>query len=162
MTAAEKLIKTAKQLMALQSEFARDVAAVENDHTIPTSAAHMIIAESINLASGFYDTLREGNKKYLEEMVDHNQAVHQTLYIAGVEIPGRTYTPKPVTGFEVLNKEDPTVWAMVLEAASKTNPEVIQKRLTDSKVTREFLEACGGLVAEKPTGAITWSITKTK
>lgn len=162
MTKAEALFETAKQLMALQSTFAQQITDLENDAATPKAQAHMFIAEAISLASGFYDKLKEGNKLYLEEMVDKGDYTYTNTYIAGCVIEGKTYTAKPVKGYELLNKEDPKVWALVLAAAAKNNPEVIQKRITDSKVTEQFLKDCGGLVAEKTSDAYTWSVTKTK
>lgn len=161
-TKAEALFETAKQLMALQATFAQQITALENDAETPKAQAHMFIAEAISLASSFYEKLKEGNKLYLEEMVDKGDYTYTNVYIAGCQIEGKTYTAKPVKGYELLNKEDPKVWALVLAAAAKNNPEVIQKRITDSKVTKEFLADCGGLVAEKTSDAYTWSVTKTK
>lgn len=162
MTKAEELFETAKKLMELQSVFAQQITALENDAETPKAQAHMFISEAISLASSFYDKLKEGNKLYLEEMVDKGNYTYENVYIAGVQVEGKTYVAKPVKGYELLNKEDPKVWALVLAAAAKNNPEVIQKRITDSKVTEQFLKDCGGLVAEKSSDAYTWSVTKTK
>lgn len=162
MTKAEQLIETAKQLMALQATFAQQVTALENDEETPKAMAHMIIGEAISLASSLYEDLKEGNKRFLEEMVDKGDYTYKSVYVAGVEIEGKSYTTKPVKGFELLNKDDPKAWAHVLIAAAKNNPEVIQKRITDSKVTEQFLKDCDGMVAIKDTDAYTWSVTKTK
>lgn len=162
MTKAEQLIETAKQLMALQATFAQQVTALENDEETPKAQAHMIIGEAISLASSLYESLKEGNKLFLEEMVEKGNYSYPSMKIAGVDIEGKTYTTKEVKGFELLNKEDPKVWAHVLAAAAKNNPEVIQKRITDSKVTEGFLRDCDGFVAVKATGAYNWSVTKTK
>lgn len=162
MTKAEELFETAKQLMALQAVFAQKIAALETDPETPKAQAHMFIAEAISLASSLYDDMKEGNKKFLEEMVDKGDYTYTNTYVAGCQVEGKSYTTKPVKGFELLNKEDPKVWAMVLQAAAKNNPEVIQKRITDSKVTEQFLIDCQGCVAVKTSDAYTWSVTKTK
>lgn len=162
MTTVEALFETAKKLMELQSAFAQQITAVENDETVPKARAHMLIGEAINLASGAYDDMKEGNKLFLEEMVEKGSYTYTNEYISGVQVEGKTYTAKPVKGYELLNKDDPKVWAMVLAAAAKNNPEVIQKRITDSKVTEQFLKDCGGCVAVKTSDAFTWSVTKTK
>ncbi|MNL07665.1 hypothetical protein D3C87_1283510 [compost metagenome] len=161
-TKAEALFETAKKLMELQAVFAQQITALENDAETPKAQAHMFISEAISLASSFYEKLKEGNKLYLDEMVEKGNYTYTNTYIAGVQIEGKTYTAKPVKGYELLNKEDPKVWALVLAAAAKNNPEVIQKRITDSKVTKEFLADCQGLVAEKTSDDYTWSVTKTK
>ncbi|MOA68009.1 hypothetical protein D3C78_1954290 [compost metagenome] len=70
MTKAEELFETAKKLMELQSIFAQQITALENDVETPKAQAHMFIAEAISLASSFYDKLKEGNKLYLDETVD--------------------------------------------------------------------------------------------
>ncbi|MNB92525.1 hypothetical protein D3C75_396290 [compost metagenome] len=162
MTTVEALFETAKKLMELQSVFAQQITAVENDPETPKAKAHMMIGEAIDLASGVYETLKEGNKLFLKEMVERGEYSYTNEYVAGVQVEGKTYTAVPVKGYELLNKEDPKVWAIVLAAAAKNNPEVIQKRITDSKVTKEFLADCQGLVAEKTTDDFNWSVKKTK
>lgn len=162
MTKAEQLFETAKKLMELQSVFAQQITALENDSTVEKARAHMYISEAISLASSLYEDLKADNKLFLEEMVDEGTYSYKNEYVAGVQIEGKSYTTSPVKGYELLNKDDPKVWAIVLAAAANCNPEVIQKRITDSKVTEKFLEACGGLVAVKATDAYTWSVKKTK
>ena len=95
-TKAEALFETAKQLMALQSVFAQQITDVENDPSLPKAQAHMFIGEAISLASSLYDDLKEGNKKFLEEMVDQGNYTYTNTYIAGCQIEGKSYTTKPV------------------------------------------------------------------
>lgn len=162
MNKVEALYETAKKLMELQSVFAQQITALENDPETPKAKAHMYIADAIDLASGVYEDLKAGNKLFLTQMVERGAYTYTNEYVCGVEVEGKSYTAVPVKGYELLNKDDPKVWAIVLAAAAKNNPEVIQKRITDSKVTKQFLEDCEGLVAEKTTDDFNWSVKKTK
>lgn len=162
MNKVEALYETAKKLMELQSVFAQQIAALETDPETPKAKAHMFIADAIDLASGAYEDMKANNKVFLTEMVERGDYTFHNEYVAGCQVEGKTYTAVPVKGYELLNKEDPKVWALVLEAAAKNNPEVIQKRITDSKVTKQFLVDCQGLVAEKTTDDFNWSVKKTK
>lgn len=162
MTKAEQMFETAKKLMELQGQFLSECRDVQHDQTIERAEAHMLVDAAVKLCSSMFEVMAGENKQYLEELVEKGSYSYKDQYIAGVTIEGRSYATKEVKGFELLNKEDPKVWAHVLAAAAKNNPEVIQKRITDSKVTEQFLKDCDGFVAVKATGAYNWSVTKTK
>lgn len=163
MTKAEKLFETAKKLMALQSEMAEAIRDVQNDQDMEVAERHMVIDASIDLCSKMFSIFKDENKAFLKEMAERGIFSYADQYIAGVRIEGQTYAPVDVKGYEILNKDDPFVWAQVLRAAAQTDPEVVQKRITDSKVSEEFLIACCGLIATKTVDdEFNWSIKKTK
>lgn len=163
MTKAEKLFETAKKLMAMQSEMAEAIRDVQNDLEMEVAQRHMLVDASIDLCSKMFGVFKEENKAFLKEMGERGTFSYKDQYIAGVQIEGQTYAPVDIKGYEILNKEDPKVWAHILMAAAKNNPEVVQKRITDSKVTESFLTDCNGLVAYKVIGEdYNWSVKKTK
>lgn len=163
MTKAEKLFETAKKLMAMQCEMAEAIRDVQHDHEMDVAERHMLIDASIDLCSRMFDVFKGDNKAFLKEMAERGTYSYNDQYIAGVEVKGQTYAPVDIKGYEILNKEDPKVWAHILQAAAVHCPEVVQKRITDSKVTEGFMHACNGLIAFKVVGEdYNWSIKNTK
>lgn len=163
MTKAEKLFETAKRLMAMQTEMAEAIRDVQNDLEMDVTERHMLIDASIDLCSKMFSVFKEDNKEFLKEMGERGTFSYKDQYIAGVQIDGQTYAPVDVKGYEILNKESATSWSHILQMAAIHAPDAVQKRITDSKVTKQFLAACDGLLGTKVAGEdFNWSVKKTK
>lgn len=156
----EVLFETARKLMAMQSELQQAITALECDMSLEPAEKHTLIDAALDLCSSMFNKMKDSNKQYLEEMVPEGMHRVKGQYIAGVKVEGRTYE-QVVTkaGYAILNKGDNKSWAAILLAASQTTPDVIQARITDSKVTEKFLTACAGLVGFKES-SYSWSVKK--